>query len=172
VLCREGSLQLTALLSDIAEGKGSEDDIELSRELLQAIRDNVNCDMTREAAGKCLARIDDYYDRWEQHVMRKRCPDLVCPALVIVYIAPGKCTGCEKCAAVCSASAIVGGEGMIHVVDKDKCTRCMDCVGVCPALAVSKATTGEIIRVPDAPIPVGSYEGAAGGEGRRRRRRG
>jgi ferredoxin len=172
VLCREGSLQLAAIFADISDGKGSEDDIGLSRELLSTIRGGVNCGMMRDAADRCLRNIDECYDRWEQHVMRKRCPDLVCPTLLTVYVVPGNCTGCGNCAEVCPSSAISGGEGMIHVVDADRCTRCMACEGACEVSAIARATAGALIRTPDSPVPVGSYGDAAGGEGRRRRRRG
>jgi ferredoxin len=167
-LCREGSLQLCAVLADVSTGKGRDGDTELTREILAAMRENANCDMARAAAGKSLSLVDAQRDGWEEHIAGKRCPALACPALVMVYVAPESCSGCGECAGVCPEGAIAGGEGMIHVVDKERCSRCYRCVEACPCAAVRKVS-GAIVRIPGAPVPVGSF-GAAGG-GRRRRRR-
>ncbi|MDR2355509.1 MAG: 4Fe-4S binding protein [Clostridiales Family XIII bacterium] len=169
-LCREGSLQLCAVLADVSTGKGRDDDAELTRELLALMRENANCDMARLAAEKSLSLVDARRDEWDRHVAGKRCPALACPALVTVYVAPESCSGCGECRAVCPRGAIAGGDGMIHVIDRQVCDRCYRCVAICKDTAIQRSS-GAVVRTPDAPVPVGGFGSAGAGSGRRRRRR-
>ena len=171
VLCREGSLEIVRIISDISEGKGEEDDMALLDELLETIKANANCEMGRTAAERINGLLGRQGEKWSQHIMRKRCPDLVCTALISLHIAPEKCTGCGECKVVCPEGVIAGGPNLIHVIDRASCTKCLECFNICPEAAVVKTTTGAIIRAPEEPVPVGEV-GRSGGEGRRRRRRG
>ena len=171
VLCREGSLEIARIISDISEGKGKEDDKALLAELLEAIKANANCEMSRTAAERINGLLSGYGEKWSQHIIRKRCPDLVCAALIALHIDPEKCTGCGECKSGCPEDAIAGGPNLIHVIDRASCTKCLKCFNICPEAAVVKTTTGAIIRAPEAPIPV-CEAGRSGGESRRRRRRG
>jgi NADH-quinone oxidoreductase subunit F len=167
-LCREGSLQLCALLADVSAGKGRDDDAESARDLLELIRENANCDMARTAAAKNLALLDAHGAEWERHIFGKRCSALACAALVTVYVAPDLCSGCEKCRELCPKGAVAGGKDMIHVIDRQLCDGCLRCVAICPDGAVQRSS-GATVRTPDAPVPVGSF--GVAGTGRRRRRR-
>jgi NADH:ubiquinone oxidoreductase subunit F (NADH-binding) len=81
-LCREGSLQIRAILADVSAGKGREDDTELLRELLEVISENANCDTARTAAEKILSLMNAYGEQWDGHIFGKRCAARVCAALV------------------------------------------------------------------------------------------
>ena len=84
-----------------------------------------------------------------------------------MYIDPALCTGCEICAKAAPEGAIAGGEGMIHVIKDDSRLKNDEFFALCPVAAIKKA--GAIKpRVPQEPVPVGSFE-ANGGRRRRRR---
>ena len=167
LLCREGSIQLYLLLGDIIHGKGDPEDLPLVEEICSVMTDNSVCLMARTAAGLVSASLNRYREEWEIHLKRRRCTALVCRDYFTVHILPEACRGCGLCARECPEGAILGGPEMIHVVDPSKCTRCGICLEVCPHNAPVKA--GAVPpKTPENPVPVGSFEAAAG----RRRRRG
>ncbi len=174
VLCREGSWQAYEIIRDITEGKGKSDDLELLREILEINRQYSGCEMSKNAASRCLGLLNTYQEEWDLHVRRKKCSNLICKLSFTLYISPDKCSGCEKCIRTCHVSAISGSEGMIHILDSEICDKCMKCIASCPRNAIKKA--GAIKpKVPAELVPVGSF--CSGGEGinmgtsmRRRRR--
>lgn len=167
VMCRDGLTQLSMIVNDIVSGNGQGDDIPLVKELCQVIAGTGGCELAEKTAKNVLASLEQYPDEWEQHCRRKRCAALVCKAYYSVYCAPDKCRGCTKCMEVCPAGAISGGADLICVVDSEKCIRCGKCFEVCPHEARGKYGAVKP-RLPEAPIPVGSF--SAGGPMRRRRR--
>ena len=170
VMCRDGMTQLAILIGDVVSGRGQSDDLALIREICELIVSTHGCELSQKAAANVLASMDKYADAWDQHCRRKRCQQLVCKAYYSVYCEPAKCQGCTKCMQVCPAGAISGGPGLICVVDPNKCVRCGKCFEVCPHEA--RAKYGAVKpRLPETPVPVGSFAGAAGPAGRRSRRR-
>ena len=170
VMCRDGITQLAAIIGDIVSGRGQPDDLALLRELSEVIATTGGCALAEKAARDVLDSLDRYAEEWDLHCRRKRCTNLICKSYFGVYCAPEKCQGCTACMKVCPAGAISGGPGMICVVDTDKCVRCGKCFEVCPHEA--RAKFGAVKpKLPEAPVPVGSFAGAAGGAGRRSRRR-
>jgi ferredoxin len=171
VFCREGTRQLQEILTDLTEGKGRSDDLELIEELCSATAQQAPCELAGEAAARTLGLLADHREEWEQHLRRKRCTSLTCTMAFTVYIDPAACTSSGGCAPVCPEAAIVGGPGEIHVVLADRCTKCLACFAACPNGAIHKAGPVKP-RLPEHPIPVGSFAGSADGGGMRRRRRG
>ncbi|MCV2394311.1 4Fe-4S binding protein [Actinotalea sp. M2MS4P-6] len=173
VYCREGTRQVATILTDITVGKGSSADLALVDELCGLMADLVPCAMAGLAARSVLDSLRDHAEEWDRHVRRSRCTSLTCAMSFTVHVDPTTCTGCEECRPVCPVDAIAGGPDLVHVVDNDVCTRCGACLSVCPVSAIAKA--GPIKpKVPDEPIPVGSFAAApvpAGGGMRRRRPR-
>ncbi|NTW38663.1 MAG: 4Fe-4S binding protein [Cellulomonadaceae bacterium] len=174
VFCREGTRQVATILTDITLGKGRSGDLEMLEDLCSVMADNASCTMTGTAAARTRDLLRDRAPEWELHVRRQRCTSLTCTMSFTVYVAPDACTGCEACLAVCPESAIVGGAGLVHVISTDACTSCLACLPVCPVGAIRKAGPVKP-RLPDSPVPVGSWAGngtgdAAGGMTRRRRR--
>ena len=104
-----------------------------------------------------------FRDEYEAHINEKRCPALVCKALISYYILPEKCEGCGICLRDCPVEAISGGKRMVHVIDQDRCTKCGTCLDVCPPRfsAVVKVS-GQHITVPEKPIPVSVSKGGKG----------
>ncbi len=168
VMCREGTLQLYTIISDIVSGKGESDDPDLILDLCGVIGEAADCEMAREASSLIRLSLETHRDDWNAHILRKRCPALVCSAYITIAVKPDLCKGSGECAKVCPENAIAGSEGLIHVVDAALCTRCGACIEACPHGAVGKF--GVVVpKTPDKPVPVGSFEGAPAG---RRRRRG
>jgi NADH-quinone oxidoreductase subunit F len=101
-----------------------------------------------------------------QHLLRKRCKNLVCNGCFTLHALPALCQGCGACAAICPKGAIKGGNGLIHVIEDGLCDRCLKCVSACPSQAIAKAGAAKP-ECPSEPVPVGSF--ASGGKRRKRR---
>ncbi|GAB6156444.1 NADH-quinone oxidoreductase subunit NuoF [Desulfosporosinus burensis] len=158
VMCREGTAQLLAILTDITEGKGKSEDLDLLLELGEGMQSGSICGLGRTAPNPVLTAIKYFRDEFEAHIKRKRCPALVCKKYITYHILGDKCQGCQICLKNCPNDAIAGEEQMIHVIDQDECTKCGVCLEVCPSeyRAVTKAG-GVKPKTPDEPIPVGSW---------------
>lgn len=154
--CRWGTKQMLDILEDITNGRGKPDDIESLEELAQSVKDSSLCGLGQTAPNPVLSSIRYFRDEYRAHIEEKRCPALVCNALISYYIDPEKCQGCMICLRACSAGAIKGGKRVVHVIDQDKCTKCGTCMNVCPPRfsAVIK-TSGEKPEIPEEPVPIG-----------------
>lgn len=69
-----------------------------------------------------------------------------------VWVDAARCTGCSACAKVCPVGAItlVGGKAR---VDEGACIGCEACVTTCPAGAIQPVVQGELIPLPERPLP-------------------
>lgn len=175
VFCREGTWQIYAIINDITEGLARSDDYELLLDILLQMEQGASCEMTREAAGRCIRLMREQEEEWDKHLRRKRCTNLVCRCSYTLYIDPGVCDGCGKCLEVVPAGAISGGEGMIHIINSDSAAYAGLSPSICPRGAVKKAGPVKP-KLPAEPVLAGSFTTEeASGEGdtsRRRRRRG
>ncbi|MBT9148732.1 MAG: NADH-ubiquinone oxidoreductase-F iron-sulfur binding region domain-containing protein [Dehalococcoidia bacterium] len=158
VLCREGTMQMLEILTDITGGSGKPGDIDLLLELCEAVKSGSLCALGGTAPNPVLTTIRYFREEYEAHVNEKRCPARVCKNLISFYILPEKCAGCLICMRNCPVDAITGGKRMIHVIDQHKCIKCGICLDVCPSRfnAVAKVS-GEQPLTPEDPIPVGSW---------------
>jgi NADH-quinone oxidoreductase subunit F len=167
VMCRDGMAQLAVLIADVVSGKGQQDDLSTIADLCGVIAQG-GCEIAEKAARNVLFALEKYPDEWDQHCRRKRCAELVCPAYYSVYIDPALCTGCGECAKMAPKS-VDGGEGLVHVVSGDDAAVKTDAFfACCPVSAIKKAGSVKP-RLPESPVPVGTF-GADDGERRRRRR--
>ncbi len=159
VMCREGSMQMLEILTDITEGRGKPEDIDLLLELGEAIKLGSLCALGGTCPNPVLTTIRYFRDEYETHINEKMCPSRSCKNLISFHILPEKCQGCLICMRNCPVDVIIGDKRMIHVIDQDKCTKCGTCLDVCPSRfgAVVKVS-GEQPETPDKPIPVGSWK--------------
>jgi NADPH-dependent glutamate synthase beta subunit-like oxidoreductase/formate hydrogenlyase subunit 6/NADH:ubiquinone oxidoreductase subunit I len=158
VLCREGSAQLLAILTDITVGKGKGEDLELLQEICEVMLNGAVCEVGRTVARVVLGGTGKYRDAFEAHIRKKRCPSLVCRKFITYHILGENCQGCGRCAKSCPEDAIAGDDGYIHVIDQDECTKCGICLEVCPAEYNAVTKVGGVKpRTPDEPVPVGSW---------------
>ena len=153
VPCREGIRQMLKILTNISEGKGKEGDVELLEELSEVTSAASLCALGKTAANPVSSTISYFRDEYEAHIKEKKCPALVCKALISYYIDPDKCKACMICLRQCPAGAIVGDKNQIHVIDQEKCTKCQTCFEVCPPrFGAVRKISGEPVP---APIPEG-----------------
>ena len=135
--CREGLKRMSQILTDITEGKGKEDDIDLLERLSATLVDSSLCALGSTAPNPVLTTLRYFRDEYEAHIKDKRCPAGVCKALVTYSIDEEKCPGCGLCVKDCPVEAITDmGKKKPVVLDQEKCIKCGACYDVCKLGAV------------------------------------
>lgn len=134
--CRIGNKRLDEILAKITEGKGTEEDLALLRNLGQVIKDTSLCMLGGSSPNPVLSTLEHFYDEYLAHVRDHRCPAGQCKALVHYYIDPEQCVGCTACARACPVNAIAGERKKPHVIDQLICIKCGTCVEKCKFNAV------------------------------------
>ncbi len=170
VMCRDGLWQLQLMLESIMAGQSTTDDLDVMKELLEAMK-SIGCPNTKKVAELVLGSLAQNDEEWDLHVRRKRCTALHC--FYNLYVDPAVCQGNGACLKSCPAGAVVGGDGMISVIMDDSGLKTEKFIACCPAGAIKKYGGPVKPRTPSEPVPVGSFGaegGAAAGGGRRRRR--
>ncbi len=156
--CREGLLQIQAFLSEVKQGKGGADNLDIIREIGEAMDFSSLCSIGQRGADFILDSLDKFRAEYDAH-MRKQCPAGVCFRKEKMYIDPAKCVGCGKCAEICEEKAIYGRPGYVYMLDQGFCTLCGKCREICPEQAII-LTEGALPKLPDRPVKVG--KGAPG----------
>lgn len=80
VFCRDGLKQLYLIGRDITLNKGSMDDIELLQELCQTMYIAAGCALSARCVELYKASLDNHYNDWTAHILRRRCRAGVCEA--------------------------------------------------------------------------------------------
>jgi NADH:ubiquinone oxidoreductase subunit F (NADH-binding)/Pyruvate/2-oxoacid:ferredoxin oxidoreductase delta subunit len=157
VPCRVGTRQMLTILERITKGQGEPVDLEQLEKLAMTVKHGSLCGLGQTAPNPVLTTIRYFRNEYEDHILNKRCPALVCKELITFYILPEKCKACGLCLKNCPVGAISGGKKLVHVIDHDTCIKCGTCLEVCPKRfsAVVKVS-GERIKVPKKPIPIGT----------------
>jgi len=91
VSCREGTQRMWELISKITDGQGTLEDISLLEELAVAVKDASLCGLGQTAANPVLSTLRYFRAEYENHVVEKRCPAMVCKEIVSApcqYICP------------------------------------------------------------------------------------
>ncbi len=136
--CREGVVQMVRLLTEITEGKGTADHINLLEELSHMIQDASLCALGTSAPNPVISTLQYFRDEYEAHITDKKCPAGVCKALTTFTVDEKKCTGCTVCARNCPTGAIDGEKKEPHYINQDKCVKCRVCYEKCKFGAVLK----------------------------------
>ncbi len=137
VPCREGLDRMLDILTDITEGRGEEEDVELLEELGGVIKEASLCALGGTAPNPVLSTIRYFRDEYETHIKEKLCPAGVCKALITFTINEEKCTGCRVCARECPQEAISGEKKKVHKIDPQKCIKCGLCRDNCKFEAIT-----------------------------------
>ncbi len=138
VPCREGLLRMGEILTDITEGRGKMEDLDLIRDLSEVLKDASLCGLGQTAPNPVLSTLKYFEDEYVAHIKDHRCPAGVCTELITYSIDAGNCTGCGLCLKKCPSEAIMGDKKQPHVLDVEKCIKCGICYDVCRFDAVSK----------------------------------
>jgi NADH:ubiquinone oxidoreductase subunit F (NADH-binding)/(2Fe-2S) ferredoxin len=76
--CRLGTKQMFDILHNITIGNGRPEDIQLLRELSEAVRQGSLCGLGKTAPNPVLTTLRYFQNEYEAHIFEKRCPAGVC----------------------------------------------------------------------------------------------
>jgi len=140
--CRAGTAEMARVLARITAGLGTAEDLNRLEALASTVRRGSLCGLGQTAPNPVLTTLRYFRDEYEAHIFDKRCPALVCKALIAFEIDPARCVGCLLCKKACPVQAIAGELKQVHAIDARACIKCGICLNVCPAKvqAVRKTT--------------------------------
>lgn len=140
--CREGTKRMHEILTDITEGRGKPEHLDLLEELAWVTAEASLCALGGTAPNPVLSTLRYFRDEYKEHIINKRCPAKVCKALLKYRILPEVCTMCGRCSKECPVKAISGKrktkkeEGIPFKIDEEKCIKCGMCFEVCKFNAI------------------------------------
>jgi NADH:ubiquinone oxidoreductase subunit F (NADH-binding) len=136
--CREGLYQMSEILTNISEGKGTQDGLQALNDLANVMKDASLCALGQTAANPVLSTLRYFENEYHTHIDKNKCPAGICTELIQFEIDKDKCTGCLACKKACASDAISGEKKQPHVLDQEKCIKCGSCYDVCKYDAVLK----------------------------------
>jgi len=131
--CRIGLSRMLEIVTDIAEGRGRPEQIDLLEELADTVAHTSLCGLGKTAPNPVLSTLRYFRDEFLAHIQEEKCPAGVCRALILFTIDPDSCNGCGLCLRACPAGAISGAKKEPHVIEPERCTRCGICRSECPS---------------------------------------
>jgi NADH-quinone oxidoreductase subunit F len=140
--CREGTKRMHEILTEITEGRGKPEHIDLLEELGWVTAEASLCALGGTAPNPVLSTIRYFREEYQEHIINKRCPAKVCRTLLQYRILSDVCTRCGRCAKVCPVKAITGKRktkkeaGEPFQIDIEKCIKCGMCFETCKFEAV------------------------------------
>ncbi len=134
--CRLGTKRMLEILERICEGEGEPEDLVKLEELAADIKAASLCALGGTAPNPVLTTLKYFRKEYEDHILNKKCPAGVCPALITLEIDPEICTGCGACVRVCPTDAISGEKKEPHKIDVEICIKCKMCFSRCPTGAI------------------------------------
>jgi len=129
--CRLGIDRMLEIITDITEGRGTPEQIDLLEELADTVSQTALCGLGKTASNPVLSTLRYFRPEYEAHINEKRCPAGVCKALITYSIDPDKCNGCGVCLRACVYEAITGEKKELHVIDSELCQKCGICRSEC-----------------------------------------
>lgn len=133
--CRLGTKQMLDILTDITQGRGKPEDIDLLWELAEDIKTGSLCALGKTAPNPVLTTIRFFRQEYEAHIQEGRCPALMCKDLITYHIVPEKCSKlCDACVASCPVEAVYTRPDMLKAIDLEKCVKCDNCLVTCLTL--------------------------------------
>jgi len=144
VPCRLGTKQMLDILTDITEGNGKLEDIDLLMKLAEGIKEGSLCALGGTSPNPILTTLRLFKDEYDSHINDRVCNSLVCKNLISYKIIEDKCDGCMLCFKSCPVNAIEGVKKEPHRIDQSKCIKCGTCIELC-----SKNEAVECISEPE-----------------------
>jgi NADH:ubiquinone oxidoreductase subunit F (NADH-binding)/(2Fe-2S) ferredoxin len=146
VPCRLGIDRMLEIITDITEGRGRPEQLDLLEELAETVAETALCGLGKTAPNPVLTTLRYFRPEYEAHINEKRCPAGVCKALITYWIDPDKCTGCGVCLSGCVHGAITGEKNQIHTIDIHLCKKCGICRSECKFDAIQVVCENEVLR--------------------------
>jgi NADH-quinone oxidoreductase subunit F len=137
VPCRLGLSRMREILTDITEGRGRPEQLDLLEELGDTMAQTCLCALGKTAPNPVLSTLRYFRDEYEAHIQNKSCPAGVCRELIEYKIDPDACEGCGACLKACPHDAITGQAKQPHAIDAALCTKCGICKDVCKFEAIA-----------------------------------
>jgi NADH-quinone oxidoreductase subunit F len=130
--CRNGTRQMLVILEKISQGEAEMEDISRLEELADAVKNGSLCALGGTAPNPILTTLKYFRGEYEEHILNRRCPSLVCRNLIAYSIDQERCKGCGRCQESCPAGAISGEADEGRAIDQSACRRCGACLAACP----------------------------------------
>ncbi|MCP4673981.1 MAG: NADH-quinone oxidoreductase subunit F [Deltaproteobacteria bacterium] len=134
--CREGLRRLHELVTDITEGRGTEETLKVIDELSATVEAASLCALGTTAVNPVRSTLKLFRDEYMAHVKDKKCPAAVCKELITYVVDKKACTGCLLCKKRCPQEAILGSKKEPHEIIQEKCIKCGICEDVCKDEAI------------------------------------
>jgi len=138
--CSLGSYEAKVRLQNIADGRGTDDDLAAVTRIAGNMLEASMCKKGKDTAKFILEWIDAGV--FKKHI-EGVCPDKTCVAFIEYRIIPDKCNLCGLCKDVCIYGAIHGEKKKPYLsgyhpfeIRQQKCQKCGDCIKVCPTGAI------------------------------------
>ena len=131
VPCRLGIDRMLEIVTDITEGRGSIEQLDLLEELGETVTETSLCGLGKTAANPVLSTLRFFRDEYEAHIGSQKCPAGVCQTLITYAIDPEKCNSCGVCKLGCPHDAIIGAKKQVHEIDQAFCQKCGICGSEC-----------------------------------------
>jgi NADH:ubiquinone oxidoreductase subunit F (NADH-binding)/(2Fe-2S) ferredoxin len=137
--CRLGIDRMLEIITDITEGRGKPEQLDLLEELADTVAQTALCGLGKTAPNPVLSTLRYFRPEYEAHINEKTCPAGVCKALITYSIDPDKCNGCGVCLRSCVYGAITGIKKQVHIIDTQLCQKCGICRSECKFDAIRVA---------------------------------
>jgi NADH-quinone oxidoreductase subunit F len=131
VPCRLGIDRMLEIITDITEGRGKPEQLDLLEELSDTVSQAALCGLGKTAPNPVLSTLRYFRAEYEAHIKEMRCPAAVCKALITYSIDPDECNGCGVCIRACTYEAISGKKKQVHVINPQLCQKCGICRSEC-----------------------------------------
>ena len=125
------------ILTDITEGRGTMDQLELLQDTAETVALASLCALGKTAPNPVLSTLKYFKNEYISHIKDKKCLSKVCRELIHYKIDAKKCTGCGICLRACPHQAITGEKKQVHIINQDECTKCGICKEQCKFDAIT-----------------------------------
>jgi len=136
VPCRIGIDRMLEIITEITEGRGNMEQLELLEDIAETVAIGSLCALGKTAPNPVLSTLRYFRSEYEAHINEKRCPAGVCRELIQYSIDKENCIGCGLCLKACPNGSISGKKKEVHVINDEICVKCGICKEQCKNDAV------------------------------------